>query len=287
MRILIIGCGLVGQALARELKQSGHEVVGTTTSPDKVAKLQEVCDEVRVLRGHEREGVHEASKGCQAIVVCAGPSAKQAMTPEQRKKTYHQILVETAESAASAPIDGPVISLSSLTVYGDAADHLDYVDESAPLTDSLDASPASFRAAEDTYRQSAPDRHVIFRCADITGGEDLPIEMKLRMAHEYFGGHVPFQDGARFYRIHQQDVVMAIKHAIDTGLVGTFNLTHEEVPPRNDEFFGAVCDIEGLPHLTFRNELKGPGKPVSVQRLLDTGFKLEHTQAEQLPATAG
>ena len=42
--------------------------------------------------------------------------------------------------------------------------------------------------------------------------------------------------------------------------------------------FNAVCDREGLPHLTFRNELKQPGRPVSIKRILDTGFRLEHTQ---------
>ena len=65
---------------------------------------------------------------------------------------------------------------------------------------------------------------------------------------------------------------------IPHGLAWTFNLTHETVPLSNAEFFNAVCDREGLPHLTFRNELKQPGRPVSIKRILDTGFRLEHTQ---------
>lgn len=283
MRVLIIGCGLVGKALAGRLRRAGHTVVGTTTTPAKVEELARLCDQVEVLRGSDREKVHAAARGCDALVVCAGPSAQQAMTPEQRKATYHEILVETAQSAADAPVTGPVVSLSSLSVYGDAADHLAVIDEDAPLTTADDASPACFQAAEQAYRAGAPDRHVIFRCADIKGGEDPPIEMKLKMAHQYLGGSVPFQDHARFYRVHVDDVAAAIEHALEKGLQGTYNLTHPEVPPRNGEYFDAVCQQIGLPPLQFRNELKSPGQPVSIARLQATGFRLEHTTPEQMP----
>ena len=286
MRVLVIGCGLVGRELASQLKSDGHYVIGTTTSVDKVESLEAYCDEIRVLRGGERDKVHAAAQGCDAIAVCAGPNAKQAMTPEQRRNTYREILVETARSAASAPIDGPVVALSSLTVYGDAANHLNLIDEDAPLTDSEDASPSCFKAAEQVYRSDAPTRHVIFRCSDITGGEDPPIEAKLKMAHDFFGGHVPFEDQALFYRVHQLDVVRAMKHAIYHTMNGTFNLTHEAPAPQNAEFFNAVCDQEGLPRLTFLNQIKAPAQPVSVQRLLETGFTLEFTEAEQMPELA-
>ena len=60
MRVLIVGCGLVGKELARQLRADGNEVVGTTTTPAKVPALQEVCDEVVVLSGADAEKVHEA-----------------------------------------------------------------------------------------------------------------------------------------------------------------------------------------------------------------------------------
>ena len=84
MRILVIGCGLVGTALADRLRGAGHVVVGTTTRAEKVEALLAHCDQVEVLRGSERDKVHRAAADCDAIVVCAGPAAQQAMTPEQR-----------------------------------------------------------------------------------------------------------------------------------------------------------------------------------------------------------
>ena len=125
MRILIVGCGLVGTELARSLRADGHHVIGTTTTAAKVARLSEVCDEVAVLAGGDREKVHAAAAGVDAIVVTAGPAAAQAMTVEQRQRTYRQVLVDTAESVSSVPGTPHLVMLSSLSVYGDAANHLD------------------------------------------------------------------------------------------------------------------------------------------------------------------
>ncbi len=283
MRILIIGCGLVGTELARRLRAEGHQVVGTTTTTAKVAALEEVCDDVAVLVGSDRVAVHAAAAGADAVVVAAGPAAAQAMTVEQRERTYRRVLVDTAESVSTIPGTPHVVMLSSLSVYGDAANHLDVIDESSPLTTSSDPSPARFQEAERTYREACGDRLTIFRCADITGGDDPPIADKLRMAHQVLAGSVPFHDEALFYRVHMLDVVAAAKYAIDHRLVGTFNLTHAEVPPAMQPFFDALCALDGLPPLTYRNELRAPTKPVSVNALLSTGFRLEHTAVEAMP----
>ena len=89
MRVLVVGCGLVGKELAAMLRSEGHVVVGTTTTPGKVATLEKVCDEVVVLTGADRAKVHAAAEGADAIVVTAGPAAAQAMTVEQRQRTGH------------------------------------------------------------------------------------------------------------------------------------------------------------------------------------------------------
>ncbi len=283
MKVLIIGCGLVGKELARQLRDGGHHVTGTTTTPGKVEALKEFCDDVAVLTGGDAEAVAAAAEGADAIVIAAGPSAQQAMTVEQRQRTYRQVLVDTAESVAAVPGKPYLVMLSSLSVYGDAANHLDLIDEGSPLTESDDPSPAMFQLAERTYRSEAEDRTAIFRCADITGGDDPPIMDKIRMAHQVLGGSVPFHDEALFYRVHMLDVVGAVRFALENRIVGTFNLTHPEVAPPMQPFFDKLCELDGLPPLEYRNELKAPTKPVSVDALLATGFTLEHTEVESLP----
>lgn len=49
MRVAIIGCGWVGEKLAKYLKDQGLHVIATTTSLEKIIPLQNVASEVHVL----------------------------------------------------------------------------------------------------------------------------------------------------------------------------------------------------------------------------------------------
>jgi nucleoside-diphosphate-sugar epimerase len=279
MRVLVLGAGLVGRELATRLTQQGHDVVATTTTPEKVAALQEVAAEVHVLRGGETEAVAKAAAGADAVVVCAGPDARRSMTAEERAATYDEVLVQTARSVVEgAPESARIIALSSLSVYGDAADHLDEVTEDAPLTTADDASPQKFQEMERIYLDRPGS--VVFRCADIFGGQDLPIAEKVRFAHTVLGGSVPFTGDALLYRVHVDDVIAAIEHALARDLTGVFNLTHADVPATNRERFDAIGAELGLGSLTFRDELKAPAVPISVDRLADAGFVTTHTPVE-------
>jgi nucleoside-diphosphate-sugar epimerase len=279
MRVLVLGAGLVGRELATRLTQQGHEVVATTTTPEKVEALQEIAAEVHVLRGSDAEAVAKAAAGADAVVVCAGPDARKSMTAEERAATYDEVLVQTAHSVVDGVPEGArIVALSSLSVYGDAADGLEEVTEDAPLTTADDASPQKFQEMERIYLDRPGS--VVFRCADIFGGQDLPIAEKVRFAHTVLGGSVPFTGDALLYRVHVDDVIAAIEHALSNDLAGVFNLTHADVPATNRERFDAIGAELGLGSLTFRDELKAPAVPVSVDRLADAGFVTRHTPVE-------
>lgn len=284
MKVLVVGCGLVGRALASSLRAGGHAVVGTTTSQAKVDGLRDVCDDVFVLRGSDAGAVADAARGVDVAVVCAGPDARRAMSADERAATYRDVLVGTAEGVVAgvrrAGVRGPVVALSSLSVHGDAADHLPEVTEDSPLTASADASPRCFQEMERTYSEGLGEQAVVFRCADIYGDADPPIEAKVRLAHEVLGGSVPFSGEALYYRVHVDDVVRAVGHALETPLSGVFNLTHREVPPSNRDVFDGIGHRLGLPPLWFRGELVAPSVPVSTERLASTGFRLERTTVQ-------
>lgn len=273
----VIGSGLVGAELGHRLRMAGHRVTGTTTTPEKVDGLREAFDDVRVLRGTDAAAVSQAVAGAAGVVVTAGPSAARAMSREDRQATYRDVLVGTAESVVAAGGTGRLVMLSSLTVYGDAADHLDVVDEDAPVTDSTDPSPANFLAAERVYLDGAGDRTCILRCADIYGAADPPIETKVKMAHEVMAGSVPFRGDAPFYRVHVLDVVRAAMFALEQNLTGVFNLTHPGVPATNRELFDSIGADLGFGPLEFRDEIAAPARPISAERLRAAGFELEHT----------
>ena len=49
MRVAIIGCGWVGERLAKYLTAKNYHVIATTTSPEKILPLQQVATEVQLL----------------------------------------------------------------------------------------------------------------------------------------------------------------------------------------------------------------------------------------------
>ena len=49
MRVAIIGCGWVGEKLAKYLRDQDIHVIATTTSPEKIIPLQNVASEVHLL----------------------------------------------------------------------------------------------------------------------------------------------------------------------------------------------------------------------------------------------
>ena len=123
MRILILGLGNIGRSLAARLREQGHTVVGTTTTPSKVDDLRQHVDEVAVLFGHETEKVKAAASGCDSIVVTVAPDVRKSRTVEEREESYRRVLVDTCESAAAAC--DRVIFASSFSVYGDGGDGTD------------------------------------------------------------------------------------------------------------------------------------------------------------------
>lgn len=274
-RVLVVGCGFVGQAVARRLRARGTHVTGTTTTPDKRDHLATVCDDVVVLRGSDAGAVAAAAAGAGAVVAAAGPAMARSQTPAQRAATYRDVLVATAESVTAAPGAPHLVALSSLSVYGAAAEAGE-VDEDAPLTANPDPSPQCFQAAERLYL--ATGRAAVLRCADVYGPGDPPVEAKIRMVHEHMGGSVPFRPDALFYRVHVDDVAAAVVHAVDQGLTGAFNLTHTERPAANGDVFDGVSRKLGLPPLTYRGEIEAPVVPVSVARLTASGFTCSATE---------
>ena len=102
MHIFILGMGHVGKALAANLRASGHTITGSTTTPEKVAELQEHAEEVVVLRGSETEKLVAAASGCDVIVVTVAPNVKNTRTVEERHKHYADVLVASCASARQA-----------------------------------------------------------------------------------------------------------------------------------------------------------------------------------------
>ena len=274
MKIFIIGLGHGGQHLAKALRERGHTVYGSTTTQDKVEKLESVVDKVFVLRGDEQEKLHRAAKDCDAIIVAAAPKVVDTTSPEAREKIYEDVLVKSCQSALS--VCDRIIFMSSFSVYGDGGEGIEPITEESPLTEDQEPSAKYFQAAERVAMQS--DQATVLRFPDMYGAPgDMTYPERVQFAHRIFNGKTPFGPDYPMYVIHYDDVVKAIVHVLEKNLHGVFNVTDNDIlPATNKQVFDAICEREGFEKLTFLDQIKAPGRKISAEKIYATGYRITH-----------
>ncbi|TXS96419.1 NAD-dependent epimerase/dehydratase family protein [Parahaliea maris] len=270
-RLLILGMGHVGSAVAQAARQQGYSVVGTTTTPDKVEHLSTLADEVVVLRGEDSAAVAATAAGCDAIVATVAPRVAKARTPEERETEYRTVLERSLFSASQAA--SRVIFLSSFSVYGDGGEGGDSISEQTPTANHQEPSSKYYQAAE-AHTLSVAEGCVL-RLPDIHGAPgDMSFTDRVKMARELFGGKAVFSADAPLYTIHFDDVVRAVMHALEHNLTGVYNVCdNEHLPASNQQVFDAICDRENWPRLEFLGQIKAPKRRISADRIYATGYR--------------
>jgi nucleoside-diphosphate-sugar epimerase len=84
-RVLIVGCGCRGRALARELRAAGHTVRGTTRRPERLAEIE--------------------AAGAEAVV--ADPDRLGTLMAQLHGVSLLCWLMGTADAGAAADLHGP------------------------------------------------------------------------------------------------------------------------------------------------------------------------------------
>ncbi|WP_226702792.1 NAD-dependent epimerase/dehydratase family protein [Microbulbifer elongatus] len=274
MRILILGMGHVGKALSSRLREQGHHLIGTTTTPEKTESLKPFADEVVVLKGHESDKVAAAAADVELIVVTVAPNVKNTRTLEERHQHYQQTLVETCASAAACC--DKLIFLSSFSVYGDGGEGNAPITEETPTSNHEEPSSLYYQQAEQKILSRTGG--CVLRFPDMYGAPgDLSFPERIKLAHSYFGGKALFGADALLYAIHFEDVVSAVAHAVEHDLSGIFNVCdNERIPATNARVFDAICDAEGLTRLEFMNQIKAPNRRISAAKIYRTGYRVAH-----------
>lgn len=277
-KVLIIGLGHVGKALALRLREDGVQVVGTTTTPAKVDDLKNFADAVHVARGTDSDKIKQIASDCDAIITTVAPNVRQATNREEREATYHDALVASCNSAAAA--SPRVLFLSSFSVYGDGGEGSEPISEDTPTGNLEEPSARYYRQAEEAVLANAEG--CVLRLPDIYGAPgDLSFAARVKLAHEIMGGKGPFSADAPLYIIHYQDVVAAAYHALKNQLTGIFNVcVNDGVPKSNQEVFDILAEREGLPKLEFLGQIKAPNRKISADKLYASGWRPQHTDPE-------
>jgi nucleoside-diphosphate-sugar epimerase len=246
MQYAIIGCGSIGMDLARRWVSAGHEVIGTTTAPDRVPRLKEVCTEVVVLRGTDEAKVRDAVREARAVVVAVNPKVDAAMSRRERLAEYRDTLVGTVRTVVGA--HRRVVLLSSTLVYGSADQGDGPVDEETLRT--LDFEPAA-------QAYAAAERMVM----------EVPTGTVVRLPVEYDQPEA-MDPAALAYGVDPRDAAAAAQFVVDRDLTGLYNAVPDDtVPPTYAEV---------LPGVSFQNQIKAPTRPISSAKLRGAGFSFQY-----------
>ncbi len=146
-RVLIVGCGCRGRALAERLMEDGHLVRGTTRSPERVAAIE--------------------ASGAEGVV--ADPDRLATLVPALAEVSAVCWLMGTAggSSEATAALHGPRLQSMLETVVDTPVRGVVYEAAGTASPELLEEGAAIARSAASTYRM--PVRIADRAPADVDG----------------------------------------------------------------------------------------------------------------------
>jgi nucleoside-diphosphate-sugar epimerase len=266
MRIGIIGCGYVGQAVASKWKKDGHIVSATTRKPERVNELKQVVHEVFLLQ----TGNLSSFLATQDVILIS-------VAPElQSQSTYQSTYLKTAEQVLEGLCYShslkQILYTSSTSVYGDHQGA--WVDEACSIFPMNDQTRILHETEQLLLSQQSNRLQVcILRLGEIYGPQRRIEDRLRRMQGRAFPG-----TGENYTNlIHLDDVVKALDFAIQQSLTGIYNLCNDCHIPRKD-FYEAICQKEGLTNIQWdpiMASIHGGNKRVSTQKLKDLGFSIK------------
>jgi len=254
-RVLIVGCGYAGRAIARELAAAGLRVTGTVTRAEHFPEVAEAgaapeaLDLETDLHGPGRARAARLLADHDGVVYTVGPLRVGG------SERFGDPLPRFLDLVAAGPVPAGFVYLSSTGVYGDRGGA--WVDEDTPLGTDVGPRGRLRQAAEAALR--AAWREV-----------GLPVRI-LRLAGIYGPGRHPgLRLGAGtltvveadpplvLNRIHVADVARATRAALTGGRPGEAYIAADDLPASQREVADFTAALMGLP--------PPPGEPLEAAR---------------------
>ena len=261
MKIGIIGCGYIGQAMALHWRKKGHFVSVTTRKREKMEHLQSLADEVFLLGPRPLSSFLE---GQEAILLSVAPDHFSDYA-----STYLSTAQEIAKFYFKLSHLRQVLYTGSTSVYGD---HFGaWVDENAKLLNSHENAKTLYETEKTLLGSGAEKPQVcILRLGEIYG-PGREIEERLRRMQSW---KLPGSGESFTNIVHLDDIVAALDFALERQLSGIYNLCSDFHIPRKD-FYDQICTRKNLPAVQWDPLLQshhGGNRRVLSQKIKDAGF---------------
>ncbi len=247
--------------------RAGVAVVGTTTSADKAAGIEEIGASAQVLTVADEDALRAALAGVDTVFVTLAAG---------RGRDYRQVYVEGLGSVVGA-LDlrtaRQVVYTSATSVYGQ--DDGGWVDgDTAP--DPQTERGRLLLEAEQVLLE-APVDVCVLRLAGIWGPDRDPSDWMARR-----GPVIPGDGTGYLNLVHRDDAVAALLSAAQRRVVGVLTLG-DDAPMRRRDLYPALAAYLGVPAPGFADDPATAdavsGKRVSNSKALRSlGLTLQHPQ---------
>jgi len=260
MRVLIAGCGDVGNVLATSLLQDGHRVYGLkrdiSTLPDGVQAVGADLLNPTTLG--------DLPADIDSLVFMPTPARRD-------QAAYEDIFIRGWKNLIAALKKAPARTLlvSSTAVYGEA--------NGAWVNEETRPRPTGFNGRVLLKMEQIASRNtkclVVVRISGIYGpGRERLIRLAASDGLE-------IQQSPSYYtnRIHRDDAAAALKHLLELEEPDALYLATDNQPAPRYEVVGWLANRQGcVSPKGLVDENAGRGKRVSNQKLRDSGFSVSY-----------
>lgn len=233
-RVVIVGCGYIGQWVAKQLLDNERQVLGFVRSQQSLNLCKQKGIDCKLLDLDDCAVRFESDVDLSnsVILYLAPPQTKGE---EDLRMQYFLHLIDQQ-------LPAKFVLISTTGVYGDCGG--DWIDETAPAEPKVDRAKRRF-SAEQQVRKYCSNKNVpliILRVPGIYGPGKFPLE-RIRKAIPI----VREEDSPFSNRIHAADLVnICIKSISDDSLTGIYNCADGH-PTTMYDYFMKVAKAHKLP----------------------------------------
>lgn len=267
--VLIVGCGYVGQRLARQLIADGHAVTGLVRSAASEAALKAAGIQAQVLDLDQAlpESAIQASE--HELYYFAPPPPPEGEGDPRIGRVLDQL--------QPGNLPKRIVYISTSGVYGDSGG--DWIDESFPLNPGTPrgrrrlAAERALRAWSDATGVPV----VILRVPGIYGPGKLPLARIRKGLPVLREEDSPFTN-----RIHVDDLVAAARAAMERGGPGQAYNVSDGHPSNMADYFKRIADRAGLPRPpTVTREEAGDKLSAGMQSFMNESKRLDNRRLRE------
>ena len=212
-RVLIAGCGYVGQATADLFRGAGWEVEGWTASAESAAQLSDKLYPVIAVDIAQRDQVNARPENFDAVIHCASTRGGDV-------DLYRRVYLEGARNLLDRFVGSTILFTSSTSVYGQK--NGEWVAEESETAPARETG----RILLETERLVLSGGGIIARLAGIYGPG------RSALLRRFLSGRavVDPQKDRYVNQVHRDDIAAALFHLLDrrTGAGEIYNVIDNE-----------------------------------------------------------